>query len=191
MITDRRGSLRLCRGFGGDPLHSNAVRRLMMHGHAEGCRGYFQVLTHMHARAHASATSRDPQHPSATTNNTAATGFGCAACVCRGLIAGGAEVGRLAARLERGRRQKHRLCDQPAPASNIIAKQAGAVQWAHATAVRAAALGLDAALTRGCGRHRLTAKSLFHGSFLGRCVAGGRTPSIALPTALKKGERPR
>jgi hypothetical protein len=93
--------------------------------------------------------------------------------------------------LEQVRRQKHRLCDQPAPASKIIAERADALQWAHATAAKATASGLTRALKRGFGLHRLTTKSLFHGSFLGRFTAGGRTPSIALPTASKKGERPR
>jgi hypothetical protein len=69
MITDRRGSLRVCSGFRDDPMHGNTVRRPTMHGDAEGCRGFFQVLTHMHARAHERATAFDPQQPSATLSN--------------------------------------------------------------------------------------------------------------------------
>lgn len=191
MITDRRGSLRLCRGFRDDPLHSKAVQRLTMHGHAEGRRGFLQVLTHTHARAHARATSRNPQQPPAATAIAGATGFGCAACVSRGCIDGGTRGGRLDARLGQARRVRHRWCHQPAPASKIIAEGVVALQEACEHAAQARAQRIQRGLEAHPSHHRLTAKSLFHGSFLGRCVAGGRTPSIALPTALKKGERPR
>ena len=167
MITTRRGSLRVCSGFNNDPRQSNALPALTMAHVAEGCRGFFQILTHMRTRAHVRATSRDPQQPSATMAMATATCAGCAACSCRGSVVRGAQSGRPEAWLEQVRRKKHRLCDQPAPASKIIAERADVLQWAHALAAKATALGLMRALKRGCGLHRLTTKSLFHGSFLG------------------------
>lgn len=195
MITGRRGSLRECRWFSDDPRQSNALPLLMMPHAADGCRWFYQDLTHMHARArahaHAGATAQDPTQPSATTATDGATGACCAVCVCRGCSAGGTRGGRLNARLGLARRVRHRWCHQPAPASKIIAEGVVALQEACEHAAQARAQRIQRGLEAHPRRPRLTAKSLFHGSFLGRCVAGGRTPRIALPTASKKGERPR
>ena len=116
---------------------------------------------------------------------------GLCVAVARGVRTSG---GRPGARLERGRRQKHRLCDQPAPASNIIAMNVSATQRPRARALPQR-LRQHNTWTPG-GAHcvtrekSLTAKSLFGGSFLGHSLAGGRDPSISLLTAPKKGEHP-
>lgn len=195
MITRRQGSVRQCRGFGNNPRQSNVLSLLRMSHASEGCRGYFEVLTHMHARArahaHAEATASDPQQPPATMAIAAATVAGCSVCMCSGSITCGAEVDRREARLGQARRVRHRWCHQPAPASKIIAEGVVALQEACEHAPQACAQRIQRGLEAHLRLPRLTAKSLFHGSFLGRCVAGGRTPSIALPTASKKGERPR